>query len=94
MKNFFLTQRFFSAAAILIGVMLASYAFPLLLPIAKTACIIFGVIIAIDIILLYNRSIKVDIERDTPSVMSLGDENEITLHLLNRSAMPLTAELD
>lgn len=93
MKNFFLTQRFFYVTAILIGVMLASYAFPLLLPVAKTACIIFGVVVAIDIILLYNRSIRIDIERDAPSVMSLGDENEIAIHLLNRSAMPLAAEL-
>jgi uncharacterized protein (DUF58 family) len=93
MKNFFLTTRFFYVAALLIGVMSISYAFPLLLPVAKTACIIFGVIILIDIILLYNRSIKIDIRREAASVMSLGDENEITIHLLNRSGMLLNAEL-
>jgi len=93
MKNIFLSNRFYYALALLIAVMMLSYAFPLLLAFAKTGCILFALVVAIDVVLLFNRSIVVLIKRDTPSVLSLGDDNTITLSVLNRSGMKLRAEL-
>ena len=63
-KNLFLTNRFFFVVAILTGGMMLSYAFPFLFAFVKTGCILFAVLILIDILLLYNRSVVVTAERD------------------------------
>ena len=92
-KSLFLTPRFFYGASCLITGMILSYPFPFLLPFAKAGCIIYAVIVAIDVILLFNNTIKIDIRRLTPSVLSLGDSNTITLILLNKSRLPLDADV-
>lgn len=92
-KNLFLTSRFFFGVGILIAALVLSYPFPLLLPIAKTACILFAVIVMIDIVLLFNKSVNIEIKRKTPSVLSLGDPNPLTLILLNKSRLKLNAEV-
>jgi uncharacterized protein (DUF58 family) len=92
-KSVFLTNRFFYAVSVLIAAMVLSYPFPFLLPYAKTGCILFGLLIIIDIILLFNRTIVVEINRKTPSVLSLGDPNPITVCLLNKSNVKLDVEV-
>lgn len=92
-KNIFLTNRFFYGIAVLVAAMVLSYPIPFVLPYAKTACILFAFIVAIDIILLFNRSIRIEIKRKTPSVLSLGDLNTVTLTLLNKSGLKLDAEV-
>jgi uncharacterized protein (DUF58 family) len=93
MKNLFLTNRFFYGIACLIAIMLLSYPFPSLFPIAKTACILYAVVALLDIVLLYNKSISVLIDRDAPAVLSLGDENTITISVTNKSLLTLHAEM-
>lgn len=88
-KNLFLTNRFFFVVAILTGGMMLSYAFPFLFALVKTGCILFAVLVLIDIILLYNRSVVVTAERDVPSVLSLGDDNIITLSVRNKARIKL-----
>lgn len=92
-KNLFLTSRFFYAVAALVALFTLSYPFPLLLPLAKTACVLFAVVIAIDILILFNKTIQLEIKRKTPQVLSLGDLNTITLTLLNKSAIKLKGEI-
>lgn len=92
-KNLFLTSRFFYGTAVLITIMILSYPMPFLLPFAKTGCILFGVIIIIDIILLFNKTVRIEINRKTPSVLSLGDSNDLTLTLLNKSSLKFNAEI-
>ena len=75
MKNLFLTNRFFYGVSLLILCMLLSYPFPFLFAFAKTAGVLYAVIAIIDVILLYNKSVNVVIKRETPSVLSLGDDN-------------------
>jgi uncharacterized protein (DUF58 family) len=93
MKNTFLSNRFYYGLACLIAIMMLAYAFPFLLAIAKTACILFAVVVVIDAVLLFNRSTIVFIKRETPPVFSLGDDNTVTLTLLNKSGIKLHAEL-
>lgn len=93
MKNLFLTNRFFYGMAVLIATMMLSYAFPFLLAFVKTACILYAVVVIIDITLLYGKSIVILIIRETPPVLSLGDENTITISLTNKSGIMLHAEL-
>ncbi len=92
-KNVFLTSRFFYGMSLLIAGMILSYPFPFLLPYAKTGCILFPVIIAIDFILLFNRTIKIEIKRKTTSVLSLGDDNHVVLTILNKSNLTFNAEI-
>jgi uncharacterized protein (DUF58 family) len=92
-KNIFLTNRFFYAMSALIVTMMLSYALPFLLPIVQTASILFIVICLIDIVLLYNRNVRINIHRETPSVLSLGDENPIQLTIENKSGLRLAIEL-
>ncbi len=92
-KNLFLTNRFFYGMALLIAVMMLSYAFPFLFPLVQTGCILYAVIVLVDALLLFNRNTNVIIKRETPPILSLGDENTISISLLNTSAMKLHAEL-
>ena len=92
-KNLFLTNRFFFVVAILTAGMMLSYAFPFLFAFVKTGCILFAVLILIDIILLYNRGVAVTAERDVPSVLSLGDDNTITLSVRSKARIKLFVTL-
>jgi uncharacterized protein (DUF58 family) len=88
-KNFFITNRFLYAMAGFIIAMMLSYAFAYLLPVVQTTLLLFLVLCCIDVILLYNRSVIVTVERKTPSVLSLGDDNIICLSLVNKSTIKL-----
>lgn len=92
-KNLFLTNRFFYGMALLIAVMMLSYAFPFLFPFVQTGCILYAVIVLVDGLLLFSRNTNVIIRRETPPILSLGDENTISISLLNTSGMKLHAEL-
>jgi uncharacterized protein (DUF58 family) len=92
-RDLFLSTRFFYAMAVLITAMTLSYPFPFILPFAKAACIVFAVVVVIDVIMLFSRSLSVDVKRKAPSVLSLGDENQITISILNRSSLTLRTEI-
>jgi uncharacterized protein (DUF58 family) len=91
-KDLFLTSRFFYGAAVLIATTILAHPFPLLLPLAKTGGILFLVVVAIDFILLFNKSVVVEVKRKTPTVLSLGDSNPVTVTLTNKSGLALEAE--
>ncbi|HYG18109.1 MAG TPA: DUF58 domain-containing protein [Ohtaekwangia sp.] len=92
-KNLFLTSRFFYTMTALIALMMLSFPFSFLLPVAQAACILFLVVCCIDILLLFNKSIKVDAAREMAPVLSLGDGNTITLSVINRSRIKLWIEV-
>jgi uncharacterized protein (DUF58 family) len=92
-RSLYLTGRFFYIAGLLILVMILSYAFPALLAIAKTASLLFLLVCFIDALLLYSQKNNVIVERVTPAVLSLGDDNDIHLTITNRSRIKLYVEL-
>jgi uncharacterized protein (DUF58 family) len=92
-RNLFITSRFLLALAGFIIAMMLSYAFAYLLPVVQTSFMLFLLLCAIDCILLYNRSVIVTVERNLPSVLSLGDDNNIYLSLLNKSGIKLQIDL-
>ena len=93
MKNLFLTNRFFLGTSALIVIMMLSYPFPSLLSVAKTSLILYGVVVVIDILLLYSRNMKISMHRETPAVLSLGDHNTVTISLINQSAITVHAAI-
>jgi uncharacterized protein (DUF58 family) len=92
-KNFFLTSRFFYAMGCIIALMMLSYGFPMLLPIAKTVGVVFFVVCLVDTMLLFNKGIRVEAERDVSPVLSLGDKNTVRISLLSRAGITLHVDL-
>ena len=92
-RNIFLANRFFLVMGLLIIAMMLSYPFPFIFPIVKTSCILFVVICLIDLVFLYNKTIKIGAKRETPPVLSLGDDNEITLTIVSTAAFKLWAQV-
>jgi uncharacterized protein (DUF58 family) len=92
-RDLFLSGRFYVGISILIAALILSYPFSFLFPYAKTACILYALLVVIDAILLFNRGVRVDVNRETPTVLSLGDENEILLTLQSKSKLELDAEV-
>src|SRR5690349_11129591 len=88
-RNIFLTNRFFLIMACLIMVMIFSYAFPFLFAVVKTGCILLLVLMFIDALLMYSKNKMITAIRETPSVLSLGDVNTITITLTNKSRIKL-----
>ncbi|MEM7105568.1 MAG: DUF58 domain-containing protein [Bacteroidota bacterium] len=89
-KNLFLTNRFFALFGLVVGFLGLSFAFPPLLPIAQTMLVIGGVLVLVDLVLLFNPSFVIGCERDLPRVFSLGDENVVRINLDSSFSIPLT----
>jgi uncharacterized protein (DUF58 family) len=93
MKHIYLASRFYYFMAALIAVMTLSYPFPVLLPFAQTGLVLLAMLVTIDILMLFGRSIRVNVEREAPQVLSLGDDNEIKLTVRNRTNSKFYAEM-
>jgi len=89
-RNFFLSTRFFLVAGILILACMASYVLPLFFPVAKLAIVVFAVAVLADALVVFNPAVKVLGKRTMAPVLSLGDENPVTLTLTNASALYLS----
>jgi uncharacterized protein (DUF58 family) len=93
MKQLFLASRFYYVMTAFIAAMMLSYPFPLLLPFVQTGLVLFALVVAIDILILFSRSVVLRVERESPQVLSLGDDNEIKLIVQNRSNLDFHAEM-
>jgi len=89
LRNLYLTNRFYLVLALLTSAMMTSYAFPFLMPIVQTGIVLMVLIVGIDILLLFNRRVDIDVTRETPGVLSLGDANSIKLIFRNKARMSL-----
>jgi uncharacterized protein (DUF58 family) len=85
LKNLYLNNRFYLVFAILVCGMMASYGIPFLMPFVQTAIVLLFLAVGIDILMLFSTRIDADVERITPGVMSLGDENPIKLIIKSRA---------
>ncbi len=88
-RNLYLSGRFYLVLAILTGTMMMAYAFPFLMPLVQTALVLLALAVGVDILMLFNNRVDVDVIRETPGVLSLGDENPIKLTITNRARMSL-----
>lgn len=93
LRNLFLTNRFFIAFSVCVLIMMLSYAFPFLLPVAKTTLVLFFVVVLIDVVLLFNNKVTLEAHRETPPVLSLGDDNQILLQIRNASSLRFNVEI-
>ena len=88
----YLTQRFFGLFAVVIVLFILSFGLPLMFPLAQLALILVLFTLVLNIVLLF-RARAVSAERIVPNLLSLGDENTISLIVTNKSNMELTLEV-
>jgi uncharacterized protein (DUF58 family) len=93
MKHLFLSSRFYYVMMALMVAMLFSYSLPLLLPFVQTSIVVFSLIVIVDVLILFGRTVVVKVVRDMPQVLSLGDDNEIKLTVINQSNQTFYAEM-
>ena len=84
----FLTIRFFLLFGAVIGVFIASYPFPILLPAAKTSLMVLAIAALADVFFLYSPAVRFTGSRRTPAVMSMGSDNTVHLSIRNTSFIP------
>jgi len=92
-KNFFVTNRFFYAMGGLTLTMMLSHPFSFLFPVTTSALVVFGLLCIVDTLLLFNRRIRITCQRETTAVLSLGDDNPVTIRFSNFSGMKLQLEV-
>ncbi|HMJ68304.1 MAG TPA: DUF58 domain-containing protein [Cyclobacteriaceae bacterium] len=93
LRNLYLNNRFYLVLALLTGAMMFSYAVPFLMPIVQTAIVLLALAVWVDMLMLFNKRVDVDIERETPGVLSLGDENSIKLTMRNKARIALHVQV-
>ncbi len=93
LKGLYLPNRFFYAAASLILIMILSYAFPFLMAVAQAGGVLLVLIFSVDVLLLYNKNVRIILEREVPGVLSLGDSNLVRLSAASKSSLKLWIQL-
>ncbi|UII19487.1 DUF58 domain-containing protein [Fulvivirga ligni] len=84
-KNLYLPFRFFAGLGAIFFLFVLGYPFYIFFPIAQTALVAFLVVVITDIILAFQKSIQFKVSRTTSRLMSLGNENEVNLTIINQS---------
>lgn len=92
-NNLYINIRFFLVAGVLIALFVTAFPFPFLLPVAKTALVVFLAVIIFDGLVLFNKNVHFRCERSLPNIMSLGSENRVTITLKSESAIAVKAVL-
>ncbi|MFN0200863.1 MAG: DUF58 domain-containing protein [Bacteroidia bacterium] len=91
-KSIYLSKRLFQIGGGIIAAFVASYFFPILLPMVQIALGVLGGLVVLDILMLY-RSNGLTATRITPERLSNGDQNEIELSLENRYPFATSLEV-
>lgn len=82
--DLFILARLYWLGALLFVLFVAAYPFPFLFPLAKTALVALGFIVAVDLLVLLLPKKAVIAERQLAEKWSLGDENKVTIEIHNR----------
>lgn len=84
MKHLFLTRRFFLLFGALAVLFVISFWAPFLFPVAQALFVLALALVALDLLLLFNRRVVVRCERKLPKIFNLGDPNTVKLELENQ----------
>jgi uncharacterized protein (DUF58 family) len=86
LKNLFLTRRVFIIIGAISLLFAVSYRFSELFIVAQTILGLFFIAILIDLVFLYQPSVKFTVNRLLPKVFSLSDSNKVHIELENQSS--------
>jgi uncharacterized protein (DUF58 family) len=97
LRNLFFSNRWYLLLLSNALLFLCAYFFPLLYPASVIALALVALLTLIDYVLLFGRKSGINARRDCPAVMSLGDPNEVSIHIANnypfRTGLTLIDEL-
>ena len=93
LSSVFLSSRFFLIYSLIVVFSIVSFFVPVLFPFAQGSLILFLAIALTDIIILYNRNLKLKAERYLPRLFSLGDNNPIKIKISNSYNLGLKINL-
>ena len=93
MKALFLTNRFFGTLAALAGCFLISFFLPPVYPVAIVLFSLWWVVFALDAWMLFAPSCQLHAQRRLPMVLSLGDDNPVTISIRNLSSQNLLCRI-
>ncbi|RMG26632.1 MAG: DUF58 domain-containing protein [Bacteroidetes bacterium] len=88
-NSLYLNTRLFLLLGLIIGLFITAYLLPALLPAAKVGLAVLGVLLLLDLLLLYRQRQGLLGRRSTPERFSNGDPNEVFIYLENRYPFPL-----
>lgn len=89
-KHFFIYTRLFLFGGAIIFLLVLSYPFELLLPIALTSLLMLLLVTLADALMVFGPRVSLHASRTVSKMLSLGDDNPITITLRNNSSVKLT----
>ncbi len=91
--NIYLSRLFFLIFGLIILVYVLAFSIPALLIPAQGALIVLFVITFLDVLLVFSSKNPLYFERVHASRLNLGDENKISLHVVNKTKQPISFTL-
>lgn len=88
-RNVYLPTRFFGVWSGIIILFIFGFFWAVLMPLAQTLLVLFGVLLIADTVLIFGKQVKFDAQRITPAILSLGNEQTVQLKLQNLSGIPV-----
>lgn len=92
LQTLHLRRRFFLALGFLVAVFATSFVFEWLFPVGQGLLVLLFAVTLAEVILLYGASRTITAERTTSKMFSLGDENPISLRIMNK--LPVHVQLE
>ncbi|WP_157493824.1 DUF58 domain-containing protein [Fulvivirga imtechensis] len=89
LRNLYLPSRFFYLLGGIIFIFVLGFVWPVFLAIGQTTLLALAATLIVDVLLLYNKSLKLRCVRITSRLMSLGNENEVKLRIASAAGIPL-----
>ncbi len=89
LRAVFLRPRFFALFAGITVLFILSFNFSFLFPVAKAVLVAAAALVVVDLILLFNKGLQIEAQRELPRQLSLGDDNEVRLKIHNDYGLKL-----
>lgn len=84
MKSLYLNNRLFLALGLSVFLFMLGFAYPAALAVAKVSVLVWVLLLAVDLFMLYQTKEGLRGSRDCAEKLSNGDENPVYIHLENR----------
>jgi uncharacterized protein (DUF58 family) len=92
-RRLYFTRYFYYALAGATGLFLLAFIFPALLLLAKVLAGVLALLVVVDVTVLFHRRQGLVAQRSLAEKLSNGSDNPVCLHLENRYAFPVRAEV-
>ncbi|HYV93151.1 MAG TPA: DUF58 domain-containing protein [Chitinophagales bacterium] len=92
-RQLYVTNRLFMALGAISLIFVASFFIQVLFAVAQASLILLAANMIVDAILLFNSSTNLSAKRNVQKILSLGDENVVSIEMENRSSLSLRVQL-